>query len=100
MRHIRVNKLLRYGDDLSLELLSELFGHEVNRNDKLVINKDVTDYLTMPTEELIEMKDYLHRILNERLEALHTNYLSLKGKINNPDLYSVSDSEEDIILPF
>jgi hypothetical protein len=54
----------------------------------------------MPTEELIEMKDYIHRILNERLDALHTNYLSLKGKINNPDLYSVSDSEEDIILPF
>jgi hypothetical protein len=100
MRHVRVNKLLRYGDDLSLEVLTDLFGQEVNSNDKLVINKDVTDYLTMPTEELIEMKDYLHRILNERLESLHTDYLSLKGKINNPDLYSLSDSEEEIILPF
>ncbi len=102
MRHVRVNKLLRYGDDLSLEVLTDLFGQDINTNDKLVVSKDVTDYQTMSTEDLIDMKDYLHRILNERLDVLHTDYLSLKDKIEHPELYSLSDDEEDteVILPF
>lgn len=101
MRHVRVNKLLRYGDDLSLEVLTDLFGQDININDKLVVSRDVTDYQTMSTEDLIDMKDYIHRILNDRLDVLHNDYLSLKGKINQPDLYSLSDNEEtDVILPF
>jgi hypothetical protein len=101
MRHVRVNKLLRYGDDLSLEVLTDLFGQDINTNDKLVVSRDVTDYQTMSTEDLIDMKDYIHRILNDRLNVLHNDYLSLKGKINQPDLYSLSDAvETDVILPF
>ena len=101
MRHVRVNKLLRYGDDLSLEVLTDLFGQDINTNDKLVVSRDVTDYQTMSTEDLIDMKDYIHRILNDRLDVLHNDYLSLKDKINQPDLYSLSDNEEtDVILPF
>lgn len=101
MRHVRVNKLLRYGDDLSLEVLTDLFGQDINTNDKLVVSRDVTDYQTMSTEDLIDMKDYIHRILNERLDVLHNDYLSLKDKIEHPELYSLSDNKEtDVILPF
>ena len=73
MRHVRVNKLLRYGDDLSLEILTDLFGQDINTNDKLVVSRDVTDYQTMSTEDLIDMKDYIHRILNDRLDVLKDN---------------------------
>ena len=93
MRHVRVNKLLRYGDDLSLEVLTDLFGQDINTNDKLVVSRDVTDYQTMSTEDLIEMKDYLHRILNDRLSKAKEEYTSLDNRINNPNLYALSDDE-------
>ena len=44
-------------------------------------------------EELIEMKDYLHRILNDRLSAVKAEYMSLDNRINNPDLYALSGDE-------
>ena len=102
MKHVRVNKLLRYGDDLSLQVLTDLFGQDINTNDKLVLSKDVTDYQTMSTEDLIDMKDYIHSILNDRLDVLHNDYLTLKDKIEHPELYSLSDNEEktEVILPF
>ena len=102
MKHVRVNKLLRYGDDLSLQVLTDLFGQDINTNDKLVLSKDVTDYQTMSTEDLIDMKDYIHSILNDRLGVLHNDYLTLKDKIEHPELYSLSDNEEktEVILPF
>lgn len=93
MAHIRINKLLRYGDDLSLDVISSLLGEQVSINDKLVLSRDVTDYLTMSTEDLIEMKDYLHRILNERLSLAKQEYASLDDRINNPNLYALSDDE-------
>jgi hypothetical protein len=91
MKHIRINKLLRYGDDLSVEVIGNLLGEQVSPNDRLVLHKDVTDYLTMSTEDLIEMKDYLHRILNERLSSAKEEYMSLDNRINNPNLYALSD---------
>ena len=104
MRHVRVNKLLRYGDDLSLEVLTDLFGQTINSNDKLIVSKDVTDYQTMSTEDLIDMKDYIHSILNDRLEILHNDYLSLKDKIDHPELYSLKNDDDEeyqnIVLPF
>lgn len=93
MAHIRINKLLRYGDDLSVDVISTLLGEQVNPNDKLVLQRDVTDYLTMSTEDLIEMKDYLHRILNDRLSVAKQEYMSLDDRINNPNLYALSDNE-------
>ena len=93
MKHIRINKLLRYGDDLSLDVISSLLGEQVSINDKLVLSRDVTDYLTMSTEDLIDMKDYLHRILNERLSVAKQEYASLDNRINNPNLYALSDDE-------
>jgi hypothetical protein len=96
MRHVRINKLLRYGDDLSLDVISSLLGEEVSINDKLVLSRDVTDYLTMSTEDLIEMKDYLHRILNERLSVAKQEYTSLDNRINNPNLYALSGSDDDV----
>jgi len=91
MKHVRINKLLRYGDDLSVEVIGDLLGQTVNPNDKLVLQKDVLDYLTMPVEELIEMKDYIHRILNDRLSAAKEEYMLLDDRINNPDLYTLSE---------
>jgi hypothetical protein len=92
MKHIRINKLLRYGDDLSLDVLSSLLGEELSINDKLVLQRDATDYLSMSTEDLIEMKDYLHRILNDRLSVAKQEYASLENRINNPNLYALSDN--------
>lgn len=102
MRHVRVNKLFRYGNDLSLEVLTDLFGQDINPNDKLVIKKD---YKNMSTEDLLNMKDYIHRILNDRLDVLHNDYLSLKDKIDHPELYSLKDDDDDkeyqaTVLPF
>jgi hypothetical protein len=88
MKYVRVNKLVREG--VSIEVLSDLFGQNINPNDKLVINKDHND---MSTEELIEMKNYIHRILNNRLDILHNKYSSLKDKIDHPELYVLSDQE-------
>jgi hypothetical protein len=93
MRHIRINKLLRYGDDLSVEIISDLLGQQVSSNDKLVLSKDITDYLTMPTEDLLDMKDYIHRILNERLAKAKEDYLLLDEKINTPDLFRLESKE-------
>jgi hypothetical protein len=45
----------------------------------------------MSTEELIEMKDYLHRILNDRLSSVKAEYMSLDDRINNPNLHALSD---------
>jgi hypothetical protein len=39
------------------------------------------------------MKDYLHRILNERLSLAKQEYASLDNRINNPNLYALSDDE-------
>jgi hypothetical protein len=91
MKHVRINQLLIYGDDLSVEVISDLLGQQVSSNDKLVLQRDVVDYLTMPTEDLIEMKDYIHRILNDRLSTVKEEYMSLDNRINNPDLYSLSE---------
>jgi hypothetical protein len=93
MKHVRINKLLRYGDDLSVDVISDLLGQTVSSNDKLVLQRDVLDYLTMPTEELIEMKDYLHRILNDRLSLAKLEYTSLDDRINSPNLYALSGDE-------
>lgn len=90
MKHVRINKLLRYGDDLSVDVISTLLGEQVSPNDKLVLQRDVTDYLTMSTEDLIDMKDYLHRILNERLSMAKEEYMSLDDRINNPNLHSLA----------
>jgi hypothetical protein len=90
MKHVRINKLLRYGDDLSLDLISSLLGEEVSINDKLVLSRN---YETMSTEDLIEMKDYLHRILNNRLSVAKQEYMSLDERINSPNLYALSDDE-------
>ena len=94
MAHIRINKLLRYGDDLSVDVISSLLGEQVSLNDKLVLSRDVTDYLTMSTEDLIDMKDYLHRILNDRLSVAKQEYASLDNRINNPNLYALSDNDD------
>ena len=91
MKHIRINKLLRYGDDLSLDVLNTLLGEELSINDKLVLSRDATDYLSMSTEDLIEMKDYLHRILNERLSMAKQEYMSLDDRINNPNLHALAE---------
>ena len=93
MKHIRINKLLRYGDDLSVDVISSLLGEDVSINDKLVLSRDVTDYETMSTEDLIDMKDYLHRILNDRLSKAKEEYTSLDNRINNPNLHALSDDE-------
>lgn len=93
MKHIRINKLIRYGDDLSLDVISSLLGEDVSINDKLVLSRDVTDYETMSTEDLIDMKDYLHRILNDRLSKVKEQYMSLDNRINSPNLYALSDDE-------
>ena len=93
MKHIRINKLLRYGDDLSVDVISSLLGEDVSINDKLVLQRDVTDYETMSTEDLIDMKDYLHRILNDRLSKAKEEYTSLDNRINSPNLYALSDDE-------
>jgi hypothetical protein len=93
MKHIRINKLLRYGDDLSLDVLNTLLGEELSINDKLVLSRDATDYLSMSTEDLIEMKDYLHRILNDRLSVAKQEYTSLENRINHPNLYALSGDE-------
>jgi hypothetical protein len=70
--------------------MSDLLGQQVNPNDKLVISKDHSD---MSTEELIEMKDYIHRILDDRLSVVKAEYMSLDNRINNPDLYALSGDE-------
>ena len=93
MKHVRINKLLRYGDDLSVEVIGNLLGQTVSPNDKLVLQKDVLDYLTMSTEDLIDMKDYLHRILDDRLSKVKEEYMSLDNRINNPNLYALSGDE-------
>ena len=90
MGHIRINKLIRCSTNLTLEVMSDLLGQQVNPNDKLVISKDYSD---MSTEELIEMKDYLHRILNDRLSAVKAEYMSLDDRINNPELYTLVTDE-------
>jgi hypothetical protein len=90
MRHIRINKLIRCSTNLTLEVMSELLGQQVNPNDKLVISKDHSD---MSTEELIEMKNYIHRILNERLAVLKSEYMDLDDKIHNPELYTLVTDE-------
>ena len=91
MKHVRINKLLRYGDDLSLDLISSLLGEEVSIHDKLVLSRDAVDYQTMSTEDLIEMKDYLHRILNDRLSVAKQEYASLDNRINNPNLHALAE---------
>lgn len=90
MRHIRINKLIRCSTNLTLEVMSELLGQQVNPNDKLVISKDHSD---MSTEELIDMKNYIHRILNERLAVLKSEYMDLDDKIHNPELYTLVTDE-------
>jgi len=90
MKHIRINKLIRYSDDLSVDVISSLLGEQVSPNDKLVLSRN---YETMSTEDLIEMKDYLHRILNNRLSMAKQEYASLDNRINNPNLYALSDNE-------
>lgn len=94
MRHIRVNKLLRNSSELSLELLSELLETSVNPNDKLGI---LSDYESMTTNELIDMKNYLHRILEQRVDALQQDYISLHNRVNNPNLYELTENEEIIL---
>jgi hypothetical protein len=91
MAHIRINKLLRYGNELSVEVIGDLLGQQVSSNDKLVLSKNHSD---MSTEELIEMKNNIHRILNERLSALRSEYMDLDDKIHNPDLYILNTNEE------
>jgi len=90
MRHIRINKLIRSSNDLSIEVIGDLLGCEVNPNDKLVLSKDHDD---MTTEELIEVKNYIHRILNDRLSTVKAEYMSLDDRINNPDLYTLVTDE-------
>jgi hypothetical protein len=90
MRHIRINKLIRCSNDLSIEVIGDLLGCEVNPNDKLVLSKDHDD---MTTEELIEVKNYIHRILNDRLSTVKAEYMSLDDRINNPDLYTLVTDE-------
>ncbi len=93
MKHIRINKLLRYRDELSVDVISSLLGEQVSSNDRLVLGRDAVDYLTMSTEDLIDMKDYLHRILNERLSLVKQEYASLENRINHPNLHALSDDE-------
>jgi hypothetical protein len=88
MKHVRINKLLRYSDDLSVDVISSLLGEQVSPNDKLVLSRN---YETMSTEDLIEMKDYLHRILNERLSMAKQEYMSLDDRINNPNLHALAE---------
>ena len=97
MKHIRINKLIRYGDDLSLDVISSLLGEEVSIHDKLVLSRDATDYLSMSTEDLIEMKDYLHRILNDRLSVAKQEYTSLENRINHPNLHALSGDDVDAV---
>ena len=90
MGHIRINKLIRCSTNLTLEVMSDLLGQQVSPNDKLVISKEYSD---MSTEELIEMKNYIHRILNERLAVLKSEYMDLDDKIHNPELYTLVTDE-------
>ena len=90
MRHIRINKLLRYGDNLSVEVIGDLLGQQVNPNDKLVLSKNHND---MTTEELIEMKNSIHRILNDRLSMLKLEYMALDDEIHNPYLCTLVTDE-------
>jgi len=95
MGYIRVNKLLRY-TDLSIEELTGLLGGEevLNSNTKLGVYREENgslDYNSLSTDELITIKNYIHRLLDIRLSSLHDEYISLKVKIEHPDLCSLPE---------
>jgi hypothetical protein len=94
MGYIRINKLLRY-TDLSIEELSGLLGKEevLNPNTKLGIYKEENgsvDYNSLSIEELLSIRNDVHKVLDRRLSSLHDEYISLKVKIEHPDLYSLA----------
>jgi hypothetical protein len=93
MAYIRINKLLRH-TDLSIEELSSMIGEEVlNPNTKLGIYREENgslDYNSLSIEELLSIRNDVHKVLDRRLSSLHDEYISLKVKIEHPDLYSLA----------
>jgi hypothetical protein len=94
MGYIRINKLLRY-TDLSIEELTGLLGGEevLNPNTKLGIYREENesvDYNSLSTDELLSIRNSISRVLDNRLSSLHDEYISLKVKIEHPDLYSLA----------
>ena len=94
MGYIRINKLLRY-TDLSIEELSGLLGKEevLNPNTKLGIYKEENgsvDYNSLSIDELLSIRNSINRVLDRRLSSLHDEYVSLKVKIEHPDLYPLA----------
>jgi hypothetical protein len=94
MAYIRINKLLR-NTDLSIEELSALLGKDIvlNPNTKLGIYKEENgsvDYNSLSIDELLSIRNSISRVLDRRLSSLHDEYISLKVKIEHPDLYSLA----------
>jgi len=94
MAYIRINKLLRR-TDLTIEELSALLGKDIvlNPNTKLGIYREENgsvDYNSLSIEELLSIRNDINRVLDRRLSSLHDEYVSLKVKIEHPDLYSLA----------
>jgi len=92
MAYIRINKLLRR-TDLTIEELSGMLGKDLNPNTKLGVYKEENgsvDYNSLSIDELLSIRNDISRVLDRRLSSLHDEYISLKVKIEHPDLYSLA----------
>ena len=83
MRYIRVNKLLRT-TDWTLEELTCIFGENINPNTKLGVYREEDssiDYNSLSSDDLLDIRNNINRILNNRVETMEREYIDLKKKI-------------------
>jgi hypothetical protein len=83
MKYIRVNKLLRT-TDWTLEELSSIFGENINPNTKLGVYREEDgsiDYRSLSSDDLLDIRNNINRILNDRVETMERQYIDLKKKI-------------------
>lgn len=83
MKYIRVNRLLRT-TDLTFDELTGMFGENINSNTKLGVYREEDgsiDYRSLSSDDLLDIRNNINKILNTRLDTMEREYMDLKKKI-------------------
>jgi len=83
MKYIRVNQLLR-NTSYTLEELTLMFGENINPNTKLGVYREEDgsiDYRSLSSDDLLDVRNNINKILNTRLDNMEREYMDLKKKI-------------------
>lgn len=83
MKYIRVNQLLR-NTSYTLEELTCMFGENINPNTKLGVYREEDgsiDYRSLSSDDLLDVRNNINKILNTRLDNMEREYMDLKKRI-------------------